>query len=342
MSAGFCGADRDLAPRVLAAGLADPDMVLAQPTGEDVGGAVQVAEQAGHVGHRALGEVDGLVRRDVAAGLGGEQGLNLGGGEPLGLVGPAPVGEDLGVLGDDLAPVIPAGQLHVHAEPDQQQRGPPRHGRGTHHAAPPCRAQHRRHGRVQRRLQHVAGDRGDVRVGAVQVGRPGRHGRSRKNGSGSACPVTSASRRPAGSAAVAARNPFGIWVMSACRALQRFGGEGLDLGGGAEAGAHLGQLAGDLGGLDSGLGVLGAGLAFAGGGAVPVAVQVGRGVSRPMPSRASCSPGASRSSRPSRMASTTSSLRSGTGTEMPSALRICACLRSSTSSTIPSMPLSVP
>ena len=56
---------------------------------------------------------------------------------------------------------------------------------------------------------------------------------------------------------------------------QRFGGECPDLAGRAEAGAHLGEFAGDLGGLDSGLGVLGAGLAFAGGGAVPFAVQAG-------------------------------------------------------------------
>ncbi len=56
---------------------------------------------------------------------------------------------------------------------------------------------------------------------------------------------------------------------------QCFGGEGRDFAGGAEAGAHLGELAGDFGGLDSGLGVLGAGLAFPGGGAVPFLVQAG-------------------------------------------------------------------
>ena len=56
---------------------------------------------------------------------------------------------------------------------------------------------------------------------------------------------------------------------------QRFGGECADFAGGAEAGAHLGELAGDFGGLDSGLGVLGAGLAFPGGGAVPFLVQPG-------------------------------------------------------------------
>ena len=89
--------------------------------------------------------------------------------------------------------------------------------------------------------------------------------------------MTSASRRPAGSAAVATRNPFGIWGDVGVQGAERLGGEGRDLGGCSEAGPHLGQLAGDLGGLDSGLGVLGAGLAFAGGGAVPVAVQVGRG-----------------------------------------------------------------
>ena len=99
------------------------------------------AAQGRHVSHRAFGEIDGLIGRHVAAGLGGEQGLHLGGGEPLGLVGPAPVGEDLGVLGDHLAPVVAAGQLQVHAEPDQQQRGAPGHGRGAHHPAAARRAQ---------------------------------------------------------------------------------------------------------------------------------------------------------------------------------------------------------
>src|SRR6266700_3886899 len=57
--------------------------------------------------------------------------------------------------------------------------------------------------------------------------------------------------------------------------IECLGGECRDLGGGAEAGPHLGQLTGDLGRLDSGLGVLGARLAFLSGGAVPFAVQAG-------------------------------------------------------------------
>ena len=99
--------------------------------------------QARQVSYRAFGEVDGLVGRHVAAGLGGEQACTSAGGEPVGVAGPAPVGQDLGVLGDHLPPVVAAGQLQVHAEPDQQQRGAPGHGRGAHHAAAPRRAQRR-------------------------------------------------------------------------------------------------------------------------------------------------------------------------------------------------------
>ena len=63
--------------------------------------------------------------------------------------------------------------------------------------------------------------------------------------------------------------------MSARRALSASRVKSRYLAGGAEAGAHLGQLAGDLVGLDAGLAVLGAGLVFAGDGTVPFAVQVG-------------------------------------------------------------------
>ena len=56
---------------------------------------------------------------------------------------------------------------------------------------------------------------------------------------------------------------------------QRLAGKVRYLAGGAQAGAHLGQFAGDFGGLDSRLAVLGAGLVFPGDGAVPFAVQVG-------------------------------------------------------------------
>ena len=43
---GFLGADGDLAPGMLAAGLADADVILAQPLGESVGDVVQVRQQS--------------------------------------------------------------------------------------------------------------------------------------------------------------------------------------------------------------------------------------------------------------------------------------------------------
>ena len=109
------------------------------------------------------------------------------------------------------------------------------------------------------------------------------------------------------------------------------------------AGADLGDLGGDLVGLDAVLGVLGARLASPLGRALPLAVQARR-VSLDVEAEVELLLHRSRprSSSPSSSASITASLLSGTGTETPVALRIASCLRSSTSSTMPSIWLSPP
>ena len=70
----------------------------------------------------------GLVGRDVAASAGRRAGPAPPSADSHSAsVGLAAVGEDLGVLGDQLAAAVPAGQLQVEAVPDQQQRGAARH-----------------------------------------------------------------------------------------------------------------------------------------------------------------------------------------------------------------------
>ena len=123
--------------------------------------------------------------------------------------------------------------------------------------------------------------------------------------------------------------------------LQRFRREPGDLLSGPEAGTDLGEFAGYFAGLDAGAVRTWCGTAFRwlqrcpSPEAVPPAVPcLGRGrVARRGPWTAAVLPGT---------AWTTSSLRSGTGTEMPRALRICSCLRSRTLRTMPSMELSMP
>src|SRR5215467_14158645 len=95
--------DGDLAADLLAGCLADPDVRVAQLGREVVGGLVEVSGQGRQVGDGAIGEVDRLVGRDVAPGLGGCQVHGLLAGEPVGIFGAAPVGEQSGVLGDELA-----------------------------------------------------------------------------------------------------------------------------------------------------------------------------------------------------------------------------------------------
>ena len=109
---------------MLTAGFADADVILTQPLGEHVGDAIQMCHQTGHISYGSFGKICGLIWRHVARWPGGEQVLYLSGREPVPRVGPAPVGERLGVLGDYLAAIITAGQFQVNAEPDEQQRGP--------------------------------------------------------------------------------------------------------------------------------------------------------------------------------------------------------------------------
>ena len=216
-------------------------------------------EQAGQVVDRALGEVDGLVRRDVAARARRRAGpATSAAASHSALVGPAPVGEHLGVLGDDLAPSSRPGSSTCIR--NRTSSSVVRRGTAAVRITPQRRAGRSIGGMDGSSALPGRSGRSRRRSGRCGPGRPSRGGtgRSRKNGSGSACPGTSASRRPAGSAAVATRESVRRLGDVGVQGAQRLGGEGRDLGGGAEAGPHLGQLAGDLVGLDAGLGVLGA------------------------------------------------------------------------------------
>ena len=64
---------------MLTAGFADADVILAQPPGQHVGDAIQVWQQDGHISHGSFGKINGLIWRDVAAWLGGEQLGDFGG-----------------------------------------------------------------------------------------------------------------------------------------------------------------------------------------------------------------------------------------------------------------------
>ena len=250
-------------------------MVLAQPPGQVVGGLSRCVRRAGRSATARSAKSMAWSGGTLPLGWAASRACTSAAVSHSAVVGPAAVGQHLGVLGHYLAPVVAAGQLQVHPEPDQQQRGAPLHGRvrmTPHRRAGRSDRRHRRRARTPART-----GRSRRRSGRCGPGRPSRGGtgRSRRNGSGSACPVTSASRRPAGSAAVATLESVLLRGDVSVQGAERLGGECGDLGRGAEAGAHLGQLAGDLAGLDPGLGVPGAGLALPGGGAVPFPVQVG-------------------------------------------------------------------
>ena len=146
----------------------------------------------------------------------------------------------------------------MHAESHEQQRGPAVDRRRAHDSAAPGRARAGGDGGVERGFQDVAGDGGDVRVGAVEVGLARRHGkvaveRQRLRVAGDQR-VAQPRGKGTGRGAESVRRGRDVGMQGA----ERLGGEVPHLAGGAEAGAHLGELAGDLGGLDSGLGVFGA------------------------------------------------------------------------------------
>ena len=127
---------------------------------------------------------------------------------------------------------------------------------------------------VQRGLQHVPGDRGDVRVGAVQVrlAGPDRQVRVERQ----RLPVAGHQRvaQSVGERRGPGREPVRRQDHVGAQRPQRLFGEAAYVRGGAEGGAHLVELAGHLFGMDGGLPVLGEELAFLLGGGLPLPVQV--------------------------------------------------------------------